>query len=202
MARFRLRSRSQVVERCQALRTRRRRRARAAAVTRACRRRRRVAGRGARHAALVAAAARAAAVRPAVRHRRGRPGERRAGELRDPEELELERDVGPAVALARADDRAAASGALQLPGALLELRPADRGDRDARPRRRAAARPDPRRLPRLRQGLPPPVARSSTPRRTRSRPSATTPSTGSPGKARAGTTCRSTLDIEFSILCT
>ena len=144
MARFRLRSRSQVVERCQALRSE-------------------VSGALARlpshEPTVVDAVWRGEALGTLLwsLHLLELPPYDRpfdtdevveanaaAGELRDPDELELERDSARLWHWRARTTDLQQSGALQLPGALLELRPADRGDGDARARRRAAAGADPR----------------------------------------------------------
>ena len=110
--------------------------------------------------------------------------------------------VGAPLALAGAHDGSPGRRYVELPDTLRELRPADRGDRDARLRAGPPARADARRLPRLREGLPPSRRPSSTPRRTRSPPNASTRSTGSAARATTGTTSRSTRDIGASIVLT
>ena len=201
MSRRKLRSQGEVVERCRAMRSELQ-----AALARAARgggrpggRRRRLARRGARHAPLGAPARRAADVRPSLRpgdRRRARPGRRQLAGGRGHRARARFR---PPVALAGADDRAAGGRQARAAAALRDVRPADRRDGDARLR---AGRP-----PVTRCGaISAPTARStatwrpsSTPRPTRSPSSATTRSTGSAARARAGTTSRSTRDIDFSI---
>ena len=122
-----------------------------------------------------------------------------AGELRDPEELELERESARLWHWRARTTELQASGTLQLPARYssfdqLIAATAMRGhDEGLSPSRSAAT------FARTARSTAT-CRRSSTPRRTRSQPNATMPSTGSRAKARAGTMSRSTLDIEFSIL--
>src|SRR5581483_8184659 len=132
------------------------RRARTAPVRRPRGRRRGLARRGARNAALGPPARRAAELRPAVR-----PGRRRGGRARGRRAARRRGDppragVRAALALARPDDRAAGAERPRAAGALRQRRPARGGDGDARLRAGTSAAAAARRLPGVRQGLPPP----------------------------------------------
>ena len=201
MARFRLRSRSQVVERCQALRGEVHRCARAAPVARP-RRRRRASGRGEALGTLLWAL-QLLELPPYDRPFDDRGGGRRR--TRPPASCATRRSSSSSASRrgcgtgARGRRELQASGTLQLPARYSSVRPADRRDRDARVRRRAAAGPAPRRLPRVRQGLPPPApeqhaeAHSIADERHHAL-------NWLAGEGATGTTSRSTLDIEFYIL--
>ena len=126
-------------------------------------RRRGLARRGARHAALGAAARRAAGLRPPVRLRAtsSRVDAGRRATLREAEEIELERESARLWHWRARTTELQAAGERRAARALRDVRPAGRRDRDARLRAGRPAGADARRLPRLRQGLPPPDARAA-----------------------------------------
>ena len=71
------------------------------------------------------------------------------------DEIELERDSARLWHWRARTAELQAAGVADPAGAVRDVRPADRRDGDARVRARAPPRPDARRLPRVRQGLPP-----------------------------------------------